>query len=150
MNFSASQAGAETIDVGPVSFGAVAVAGGANLVARTIVVVALVTGILGVHRRIGAGLGKLFGAGFVVWGVHLGIGFSVPWMTSWWTYLPWVGEYAPERSVAWAHALFDLAVASAAWIAAREKWVDAPLWSDAAPVSTPPPPPPPPSDQSSS
>ena len=105
------------------------------------------TGVLGVHRRIGTGLGKLFGAGFVVWSIHLGIGFAVPWMTSWWTYLPVIGELAPDRSANWAHLLFDLAVASGAWMTAREKWREAPLWSDASPPPSPsPPPPPPPTD----
>ena len=123
------------------------VAGGSSRLARTIVIVALVTGVLGVHRRIGTGLGKLFGAGFVVWSIHLGIGFAVPWMTSWWTYLPVIGKFAPDRSANWAHLLFDLAVACAAWIAAREKWREAPLWSDAPPRPSPsPPPPPPPTD----
>lgn len=109
--------------------------------ARTILTVALVAGILSVHPKIGTGLGKLLGAGFFVWGMHLAIGFSVPWMTSWWAYLPFVGPYAPQRSAAWVTLVFDLAVACAAWTAAREKCRAAPLWSDA-------PPPPPPEDDS--
>jgi hypothetical protein len=122
---------------------------GSSRFARTIVIIALVTGILGVHRRIGAGFGKLLSAGFMVWGVHIGISFAVPFMTGWVTYLPVIGRFAPERSAAWAHALFDLAVACAAWIAAREKWREAPLWSDAEPQEPQPPsaptiPPPPP------
>jgi hypothetical protein len=119
--------------------------GGASLrLARTLVIIALASGILTVHRTIRAGVGKLFGAGFFVWGVHLGIGFAVPWMTSWLAYLPIIGPHVPDSSAGWAHFLFDVAVASAAWTAAREKCRATPLWADAAPP--PPPPPPPPSD----
>ncbi len=117
------------------------VVGSSRWLARTIVIVALVTGILCVHRRIGTGLGKLLGAGFAVWAIHLGIAFAVPWMTSWWAYIPVIGKFAPDRSADWAHLLFDLAVACAAWMAAREKWREAPLWSDALPPTPPPPPP---------
>jgi len=119
-------------------------AGSLSRFARTLVVVALVVGVLSVHRRLGTGFGKLLGAGFVVWGVHIGIAFAVPWMTSWSSHLPWVGQFVPERSAAGAHSLFDLAVACAAWIAAREKWSDVPLWTDAEPTSEPASPPPPP------
>lgn len=124
--------------------GAFTVADSSTRIARTIVVVALVTGVLSVHRRFGAGFGKLLGVGFVVWGVHIGIAFTIPFLTNWWGYLPWVGQFAPERSAALAHALFDLSVACAAWLAAREKWSNAPLWTDVAPTPEPPPLPPPP------
>jgi hypothetical protein len=110
----------------------------------TVLTIALITGVLGVHRRLGKGFGQLLGAGFSVWGIHLAIGFSVPWMVSWWAYLPIVGQFAPERSAAWALLLFDLAIACAAWTLAREKCRAAPLWGDA-----PPPPPQPPRDHSS-
>lgn len=119
------------------------IAEGSSRFARALVIVALVTGILGVYRRVSAGFGKLLGAGFVVWGGHLGIAFTVPFMTSWLSYLPVIGRYAPERSATWAHLLFDLAVVCSAWIAAREKWLSAPLWTDAPAPSEPPPPPPP-------
>lgn len=108
--------------------------------ARSVLVVALISGLLVVHRRLGAGFGKLIGAGFFIWGVHIGISFAVPWMTSWLAYLPVIGQYAPQRSVTWAHLLFDVAVACGAWTAAAEKFRVAPLWVDA---SSPPPPPPP-------
>ena len=107
-------------------------------------VVALVAGLMGVHQTVGQGLSKLFGAGFFVWGVHLGIAFAVPWMTSWTTHLPGIGEFAPSRSVAWAHMLFDLAVASGAWMEARRNWSGAPLWLESASEPSPPLPPPPP------
>ena len=113
-----------------------------NRVARSLVIVALVAGILGVHRTIGKGLGKLIGAGFFVWGIHLGISYSVPWMVSWWTYLPYIGQFAPQRSAGAVHLLFDLAIALTAWTAAREKCREAPLWCD----EPPPPPPPPPTE----
>jgi hypothetical protein len=77
--------------------------------------------------------------------MHLAIGFSVPWMVSWWAYLPFIGQFAPERSAEWALLLFDLAVACAAWTLAREKCRATPLWTDA-----PPPRPQPPRDHSSS
>jgi hypothetical protein len=114
--------------------------GNAATLARSLMIVALVSGVLVVHPRLGAGFGKLIGAGFFVWGIHIGIGFAVPWMTSWLTYVPVIGQVAPQRSAAWAHLLFDLAVACAAWTAAAGKLRPAPLWADAAP---PPPPPPP-------
>jgi len=112
---------------------------GSSRLARALVIVALITGVLSVHRRVTSGLGKLLGAGFFVWGGHLGIAFTVPFMTSWLAYIPLIGPYIPDRSVSWAHLLFDLAVVCSAWIAAREKWSTAPLWAD-----LPPPPPPPP------
>jgi hypothetical protein len=114
--------------------------GDAATLARSLLIVALITGILVVHPRLRAGFGKLIGAGFFVWGIHIGIGFAVPWMTSWLAWVPVIGQYAPQRSATWAHLLFDLAVACAAWTAAAEKLRAAPLWLDA----TPPPPPPPP------
>jgi hypothetical protein len=120
-----------------------AVEGGALGPARTILTVALVAGILSVHRTFGTGLGKLIGAGFFVWGMHLAIGFSVPWMTSWIAYLPVIGQYAPQRSVGAVLLAFDVAVACAAWMAAREKCRTAPLWSDVR--ADPPPSPPAPS-----
>ena len=115
---------------------------GVSVLARTLLTVALVAGTLSIHRTIGAGLGKLLSTGFVVWGMHLAIGYSVPWMTAWWAYLPFVGRYAPQRSGEWVTFLFDVAVACAAWIAAREKCCATPLWSDAPPPPPPPPPPP--------
>jgi hypothetical protein len=121
--------------------------GGAATLARSVLIVALVTALLVVHRRLGAGFGKLMGAGFFVWGIHIGIGFAVPWMTSWLAWVPVIGQYAPQRSASWAHLLFDLAVVCVAWTAAAEKLRPAPLWADAA--APPPPPPPPPTDESS-
>jgi hypothetical protein len=106
----------------------------------TVLTIALVAGVLGVHRSLGQGFGQLLGAGFFVWGMHLAIGFSVPWMASWWAYLPVVGRFAPQRSAEWALLLFDLAIGCAAWTLAREKCRAAPLWID-------PPPPPPPADK---
>lgn len=131
-------------DAGAAMAGAFLEADISTLIARTILVVALVTGILSVHRRVGAGFGKLLGVGFAVWGGHIGIGFTVPFLTNSWSYLPLIGQFAPERSATFAHILFDLAVACAAWIATREKWKAAPLWTDAAPEPEPAPPPPPP------
>lgn len=119
-----------------------AAAAGTGGFGRTVLVVALVAGILGVHRLVGTGFGKLIGAGFYVWGAHLVIGFTVPWMVSWWTYLPFVGGFVPDRSPDLVRLVFDLGVACAAWMAAREKCRPAPLWGDA----PPPPPPPPPTD----
>ncbi len=118
--------------------------GNAATLARSLLIVALISGILVVHQRLRAGFGKLVGAGFMVWGVHIGIGFAVPWMTSWLAWVPVIGQYTPQRSATWAHLLFDLAVACAAWTAAAEKLRAAPLWADAAPPPPPPPPPAPP------
>ena len=109
----------------------------ANRLASNLVIVALVAGIMGVYRKAGAGLAKLLGAGFFVWGIHLGIAFSVPWMVSWWAYLPVVGQYAGRRSPDAVHIFFDVAVALSAWTAAREKCRGAPLWEDEAPSLPP-------------
>jgi hypothetical protein len=106
-------------------------------------VVALAAGILSAHRKIGTGIGKLIGAGFFVWGMHLAISLSVPWMVSWWAYLPIIGRFAPQRSADWAVTIFDLAVACAAWMAARAKCCESPSWNER-PSPEPPPPPPPP------
>lgn len=105
-------------------------ASGSGRFARTVLVAALVVGIGSVHRRLAGAFGKLIAAAFMVWGMHLGIAFAVPWMTAWWGYLPGIGHLAPHRSVAWAHTLFDLAVAFAAWLVVREKWRSSPLWSE--------------------
>ncbi len=120
------------------------VAGGAGRLAETILTVALVAGILGVHSSIGKGLGQLVGAGFFVWGAHIAIGFTVPWMVSWTSFVPVIGRFAATRSPELALTLFDLAVGCAAWLAARDKCRSAPFWVDASPSPPPPPPPPPP------
>jgi hypothetical protein len=112
-------------------------------IVRSVLVIALVAGILAVHRSVRSGLGKLVGAGFFVWGIHIGIAFAVPWMISWWAYLPALGHFASQRSVDWAHLLFDLSVASVAWTAARESCRETPLWLETErPAASPPPPPP--------
>jgi len=124
---------------GPDLSGGWLVAGGSGRWAETILTVGLVAGILSVHRSVGKGLGQLLGAGFFVWGAHIAIGFTVPWMVSWWSFIPVVGRFAADRSPGLAFLLFDLAVGCAAWVAAREKCRTAPFW-----VNQPPPPPPPP------
>jgi hypothetical protein len=97
--------------------------------ARSIVTVALVVGLLATHRRLGKGIGQLMAAGFFIWSIHLAIGIAVPFMVGWTSYLPVIGQYAPQRSGAAAHLLFDLAVAAGAWAAAREKARDQPLFA---------------------
>ncbi|MGD8439667.1 MAG: hypothetical protein PVG53_03980 [Holophagae bacterium] len=139
---AAAPPGTDAATPGIEELGHLSASGGAATLARSVLVIALITGLLVVHRRLGAGFGKLIGAGFFVWGIHIGIGFAVPWMTSWLAWLPVIGQYAPQRSTTWAHLLFDLAVACAAWTAAAEKVRPAPLWADA-------PPPPPPSTEAS-
>jgi hypothetical protein len=121
------------------TIGGLAIAESAGTFAQTVLTVALVAGILGLHRTISKGLGKLISAGFMVWGMHIGLAFSVPWMVSWWAYLPFIGQYAPRRSVDFALLAFDLAVACAVWIGVREKCSQLPFWE----VEPPPPPPPP-------
>ena len=105
--------------------------------ARNLMVVALVAGLASVHRAAGQAFGKLMGAGFTVWGIHIGIAFAAPWLVSWVAYVPVVGAYVPEPSVDGVHMIFDLAVAVVAWTAAREKSRAAPFWSDVPPPPLP-------------
>lgn len=112
--------------------------------ANSVLTVALVAGILSVHRSLGKGIAQLIGAGFFVWGAHIAIGFTLPWMVSWTSFVPVIGRFAATRSPELALALFDLAVGCAAWIAAREKCRAAPFWVAALPPPPPPPAPPPP------
>ncbi|MDX2438357.1 MAG: hypothetical protein QNL88_15095 [Acidobacteriota bacterium] len=120
------------------------ISGAIGRLASTVLTVALVAGILSVHRALGKGIGQLIGAGFFVWCAHITIGFTLPWMVSWTSFVPVIGRFFATRSPELALALFDLAVGCAAWMAAREKCRSAPFWVDASPSPPPPPPPPPP------
>jgi len=96
--------------------------------AHNLVIVALAAGLLGVHREMGKGLGQLLSASFFVWSMHLVIGFTVPWLVSSWSYLPFVGELAGRRSPSLAHLLFDLSVVMGTWAAAYERTRQSPVW----------------------
>lgn len=95
----------------------------------SVVVVAISAGVLSVNRAVGKGMGQMMGAGFMLFGIRLGIGFSVPWMVSWWAYLPipHISQLA-DRSPTLVYTLFNLAVAAAAWVKLREHTEDRRFW----------------------
>jgi hypothetical protein len=99
-------------------------------ISRLLLIVSLTSGILSAHRELSKGIGQLLGAGFFVWGIHLGIAFSVPWMTNWWTYLPipFLSRLGGEPSANLVHLLFNLAVVAGTWAALREKLRSKPFW----------------------
>ena len=43
----------------------------------------VVAGVVSVNRCASKAIGQLFGAGFLLFGLRMGLGFAVPWMTSW-------------------------------------------------------------------
>ncbi len=96
----------------------------------SVVVVAISAGVLSINTTIGKGLGQLFGAGFTLFGIRLGIGFAIPWMVGWWTYLPipylnQLGGHSPTI----VYTLFNLAVAAVAWIKLRDSTKEQPFWA---------------------
>jgi hypothetical protein len=119
-------------------------AGSAMLaVSRSLVVVAVVSGVMSVHRSVSKGLGQVLGAAFMLFGLRLAIGYTVPWMTAWWTYLPipFIDRVGGDRSPVFALFLFNLAVAAIAWVMTMGTAEDSPFWTakseDGAPNTAP-------------
>jgi len=100
-------------------------------VSRSLVVVAVVGAVISVHRSLSKGLGQVLGAGFMLFGLRMAIGFTVPWMTAWWTFLPipFIDRVAGDRSPMFAFLLFNLAVAAVAWVMTMGKAEDSPFWT---------------------
>jgi hypothetical protein len=100
---------------------------------RSLVVVAVVAGVMSVHRSVSSAFGKLLGAGFMLFGLRMAIAFTVPWVTAWWSHLPipFIERFSGERSPGAALFLFNLAVASIAWVVTLGKAEDSPFWSAA-------------------
>lgn len=95
----------------------------------SLVVVAISAGVMSVNSAVGKGVRQVFGAGVTLFGIRLGIGFAAPWIMGWWTYLPipYINQLG-ESSSTLVFILFNLCVASAAWIMLRERTAGQHVW----------------------
>jgi hypothetical protein len=108
-------------------------------ISRSLVVMAIVGGVLSVHRSLSKGIGQVLGAAFVIFGLRMAIGFAVPWMTSWWTYLPipFIEWVSGDRSPGPVLFVFNTAVVAVAWVMTMSRAEDSLFWTPDAEPDTP-------------
>jgi hypothetical protein len=98
-------------------------------ISHSLVITIVVAGVLSINQCFSKAFGQLFGAAFTLFGIRLGLSYAIPWMTSWWSYLPipFVDRIG-QRSPIYGLILVNLAILAIAWVALREKAEEQPFW----------------------